>query len=76
MIISSKKGEKEAEEEDAPEVMLGEGFLRSLCYREEKKFVSKQKEQQTSSPCSDPIICAASDPNSAGSQIISAEAGK
>lgn len=56
--------------------MLAEGFLRLLCYREERKFVSKQKEKQKSSSCSDLLRCAASDPNAAGSQMISAEAGK
>ncbi|XP_024862489.1 uncharacterized protein si:dkey-237j10.2 [Kryptolebias marmoratus] len=55
--------------------MLAEGFLRLLCYREERKFASKQKGRRTSSQCSGPLRSPASDPNSAGSQRISAEAG-
>lgn len=55
--------------------MLGEGFLRVLRYREERKLASKLKRSQTHTHCTDPLNCNLSDPNSTGLQTDSAEAG-
>ncbi|XP_047442013.1 uncharacterized protein si:dkey-237j10.2 isoform X2 [Mugil cephalus] len=43
--------------------MLAEGFLRTLCYREERKVVStsKRKKLQTNPYCADPFNCTPSD---------------
>ncbi|KAM9741022.1 uncharacterized protein ACNS7B_012268 [Menidia menidia] len=57
--------------------MLAEGFLRLLCYREERRFAaaSKRKGWQTSAHCSDALDCVPPDSSSAIQQINSAEAG-
>ncbi|XP_023184099.1 uncharacterized protein LOC111606905 [Xiphophorus maculatus] len=51
--------------------MLAEGFLRLMCYREERKFATalKRKGYQTSTRCADPLICSASEPNFVNPQI-------
>ncbi|XP_014915396.1 uncharacterized protein LOC106964390 [Poecilia latipinna] len=55
--------------------MLAEGFLRLMCYREERKFAtaSKRKGYQTSTRCADPLSCAVSEPNFVNPQIHLAE---
>ncbi|KAF7227745.1 uncharacterized protein si:dkey-237j10.2 [Nothobranchius furzeri] len=71
------KNQKRAEnEEDTPGVMLAEGFLRLLCYREERKFAvtSKQKRRQKGGLCSDPPGTVP-DPNCTEPHTISAEEG-
>lgn len=59
-------------------VMLAEGFLRVLRYREERKFASasKLKRSQAHTHCADPFSCIVSDSNSTDLQTDSAEAGK
>lgn len=53
--------------------MLAEGFLRVLCYREERKFASKQHKTQAHANRTDPLNCDLS--NSTDRQTDSAEAG-
>lgn len=58
--------------------MLAEGFLRLLCYREERKFatICKQNKLQTSVRCANPLCCTSSDSRSADPQAQhSVEAG-
>lgn len=57
--------------------MLAEGFLRVLCYREERKFASASnlKRLQEHARCADQFNCHLSDPNSTDLQTNSAKAG-
>lgn len=50
---------------------MAEGFLRLLCYREERKFATtcKRKRWQTSTHCTDPLSCPSSDSRSADPPI-------
>lgn len=56
--------------------MLGEGFLRVLLYREERKFSSRRQKTQANSQCNDALNSAHRFPNSTDLQTESAEAGK
>ncbi|XP_054453153.1 uncharacterized protein si:dkey-237j10.2 [Anoplopoma fimbria] len=57
--------------------MLAEGFLRVLCYREERKFASasKLKKSQAHAHCEDPFNCHVTDSNPTDLQTDSAQAG-
>lgn len=68
--------QKEAERKTFLGVMLAEGFLTSLPFREEKRFASKQKRGQTSAHGVNLLTCAASCSRSALPQMLSTEAGK
>lgn len=56
--------------------MLGEGFLRVLRYREERKFASRRQKAQANSQCTDALNSAHRFPNSTDPQTESAEEGK
>ncbi|KAI3351964.1 hypothetical protein L3Q82_020782, partial [Scortum barcoo] len=55
--------------------MLGEGFLRVLRYREERKFASKQKRSQAHSDCTETFNRIRFESDSTDLQTDSAEAG-
>uniref|UniRef100_UPI0037E76070 uncharacterized protein n=1 Tax=Semicossyphus pulcher TaxID=241346 RepID=UPI0037E76070 len=55
--------------------MLGEGFLRVLLYREERKFALASKRSQTRTHCTDALNCTLSESSSTDQQTESAEAG-
>lgn len=58
------------------DVMLAEGFLRVLRYREERKFASRGHKMQTHTLSRDPLFTAGVLSNSTSLQADSTEAGK